>query len=280
LLEIGRGDTTQLNVFRKDGSQLPVELMVTAFASSSIERYLVCFRDVSARVEAELAKRDFVAMVSHDLRSPLTSLNGTLGLMADGMEDGAVESTPSTAVFQEAAATVGRLVELINDFLDMGKLDSGQNHLNLTEVPLRKLLSEAVETASRCARDRGIAIKPDLSESVDAVLLVDYDRLVRALSTVIEVMVCHSLHRRSIYVIVTKSADVLSISIAGENCVLPAGVKETIRQGYGLLETNGVVSSSSPLGLALSRVVLNAHGGQIRVAGTPFNQGLEVTLPR
>jgi PAS domain S-box/PAS domain S-box len=154
LMELATREATHLNVYRRDSSQFPVELNLSTYEAPQGQRYLACFNDISMRVELELAKRDFVSMIGHDLRSPLMSLLGTLGMMASntvsGTKFGALDTESGTEsgtsanpergyaasdarTFQEAEHLVERLVDLIGDFLDLGKMEAGFDSLYVTE---------------------------------------------------------------------------------------------------------------------------------------------------
>src|SRR5262249_24972373 len=71
LMELATKEATHLSVKRSDQAQVPVELNLSSYEAPQGQRYLACFTDISTRVELEMAKRDFVSMIGHDLRSPL-----------------------------------------------------------------------------------------------------------------------------------------------------------------------------------------------------------------
>jgi PAS domain S-box-containing protein len=127
---------------RKDGSEMPVEIGLNPLRTSEGEFVLSSIVDLSQRQEVNRLRADFVSTVSHELRTPLTSISGSLGLL----QSGALGALP-----EKAAAMVGiasknstRLVRIINDILDIGKLEAGQ----LTSSPARTPANRRAETAS------------------------------------------------------------------------------------------------------------------------------------
>lgn len=303
LAGLGPETATEMSVWRRDGEQFTAEVIVASHSSSRGDRHLVCFRDVSARIELEKAKRDFVSMVSHDLRSPLTSLHGTLSMVSEaylssqGTDGVSVDSgskvdtgqvnAESGNVFVVSASMVSRLVELINDFLDMGKIESGQEHLILLQVSVKELLVEAIEQAKGAVRERLCTIdfvlkeldRPILADSNAISVNVDYNRFVRCIACLIEVIVYSNQNQSEFSVEASVDADQVRIKVRGTSCMLPQTVKEVVNDGYALVELEGM-NTSSPLSLALCRTVLRAHGGSLAVVGGLSNEMFEAILPR
>jgi PAS domain S-box-containing protein len=124
---------------RKDGSVLVCDVAVTPMHLSNGVHYVAIVRDVTERSRIEKMKEQFVATLSHELRTPLTSIAGSLGLLVGG----AAGELPPRALklVQIAHSNSERLVRLINDILDIEKIESGKVALNVQPVQLTPFLS-------------------------------------------------------------------------------------------------------------------------------------------
>lgn len=258
VMDLALKETTQLNAWCRDGKQLPVELRLNAYAAPQGERLLACFRDISARVELDLAKRDFVSMISHDLRSPLMSLYGTLGMMAS--------AHGSDSVFASTEKIVDNLVVLINDFLELGKMEAASDALIFSDLSVSDLLAK-------------IQHKILVSEADDLPCMrVDCDRLVRALDCLVEAVMRFNPDTGEVSVSAQRFDRELVLRVGGVQSKLPQIVKETCIQGYAFIET-GMTSASSGLRLALSRAIIQAHKGSLTVKETKGSDAFELRLP-
>lgn len=309
LMELATREATHLNVRRGDSSQFPIELNLSSYEAPQGLRYLACFNDISMRVELELAKRDFVSMIGHDLRSPLMSLLGTLGMMAsnpasssenkaetvsntksENISDTSTKSETSdntntisstksetesdTRTFQEAEHLVERLVDLIGDFLDLGKMEAGFDSLYIIETSIRDIVREATTSLQT---DR-IEIDCQIAELPEQPIRADRDRLTLTVAYLVEVLAFFNPKTRKIRIAVERSPEVASLIIAGEQCSLPQVVRDTCAEGYALIEVeNG--GKSSGLRLAVCRAIVEAHSGSLSVEDRSGNAMFVIKIP-
>lgn len=331
LMELATKEATHLNVHRRDSSQFPVELNLSTYEAPQGQRYLACFNDISTRVELELAKRDFVSMIGHDLRSPLMSLLGTLGMMASsGASDlgtaapqsttantksetksdtntksetksdtNTVSSTvsetesdtkspPETAkvssnipnaasdaiIFQDAEHLVERLVNLIGDFLDLGKMEAGFDSLYVTETSLREIVSESIASMP----DEKINIDCNLSQLPEQAIRADRERLTLTVAYLVEVLAFFSDEPRKVSIAVDRAPDIATIKISSKNCNLPQIVKDTCVEGYALIEIESA-GKASGLRLAVCRAIVEAHSGSLSVEEQDSNAAFAIKIP-
>ena len=127
---------------RRDGTSFPLEVSISPFQLNAVTQFLAVTRDISERREIEQMKDEFVATVSHELRTPLTSIAGSLGLIMGG----AAGEVPRKALrlVEIAQANSSRLVRLINDILDMEKIEAGQLELDIRPIHLATVLTAAL----------------------------------------------------------------------------------------------------------------------------------------
>src|SRR5258705_177125 len=161
---------------RRDGSELPIEIMLSPLESG--ERILV-IRDISVRRQTERLKDEFVATVSHELRTPLTSISGSLGLLAGQWASKLPES--AARLLTIAHTNSQRLVRLLNDILDIEKIESGHVVFNLSRVAVRPLVARSIADNPGFAASYGVSVQLDpTSTDVDA--NVDPDRLAQVIT--------------------------------------------------------------------------------------------------
>ena len=139
---------------RADGETFPVEITASPVVEEEERRgAVVVFRDVTQRREVDRMKNEFLSVVSHELRTPLTAIRGSLGLLAGGKLG---ELTPrAEAMVTMALRSTERLTRLINDLLDIERIESGTRPLELAALDARQLVAGAVRQVEGLAAAEG-----------------------------------------------------------------------------------------------------------------------------
>lgn len=217
--------------------------------------------------ELERVKQEFVSMVSHDLRSPLTSLQVTLDLLSDGTY-GELNETGQKRV-DTAGKSVIRLVGLINDLLDLEKMESGMLSLNIDSVPIKDLFEQA--EASICGFAEQYKVRLEIKPS-EAVVRGDGERLVQVLVNLLSNAIKFSPAGAA----VTLSATVESANGDGQVCKISVidrgrGIPEQFRHSIfdrfqQVEKADGQRKKGTGLGLAISKAIVELHGGKIALA--------------
>ena len=134
------------------------------------------FRDITHRRELERMKSELVSVVSHELRTPLTSIRGALGLLAGGLLDSQPEK--GKRMLEIAVSNTDRLVRLINDILDLERMESGKMNMEKQNCNAAELMTQAVDSVRDLAEKAGVTLSVSLHS---ARLWVDPDRIIQAL---------------------------------------------------------------------------------------------------
>ncbi len=256
LVRTGRG---KFNRF--DAGTVPIE-----YASSTIvdERgdpngVVVSFRDISERLTMERIKDEFVSTVSHELRTPLTSIRGALGLLGSGLL-GNVDRR-AQRMLEIALTNTDRLVRLINDILDLERIDSARVELNRGVLDSGDLIMEAVDGIQSIADRAGVAVVAEPSHSL---LWGDRDRVIQTLTNLLSNAIKFSPAGTTVLLKGAARGGVYTFAIQDQGRGVPKEHLETIFERFKQVDaSDSRQKGGTGLGLAICRSIVAAHGGRI-----------------
>jgi signal transduction histidine kinase len=210
--------------------------------------------------ELERIKDDFVAVVSHELRTPLTSIRGSLGLLAGGAAGEL--STTARSLVDISVNNCERLVRLINDILDMEKIESGKMAFVPIPVELTPLVEQAILSNRVYAHGFGVEIR--LEDSVPGKVLADPDRLHQVMTNLLSNAARHS-HRGGIVEIrIQRCGDRLRVSVTDHGEGIPPEFQPRVFEKFAQADTSSARrEGGTGLGLSISRAIVERHGGSI-----------------
>ena len=271
--------TIELSGRRKSGSEFPIEVMLSPLESEEGRLVTAAIRDISDRKFMERMKDEFVATVSHELRTPLTSIAGALALLIG--EAGGELPAAATRLLVIAHSNSERLVRLINDILDVEKLESGKVAFHLERLDVRSVVEEVVE-ANRAYAD-GFDVRIRLADAPTACSVrADPDRLEQVVTNLISNAVKFSPKGGDVDVAVERRVETIRISVRDRGPGIPADFKPKIFQKFAQADnTNARAKGGTGLGLSIVEQITNRLGGTVSFddvpgGGTIFN----VDLPR
>lgn len=255
--------TVETQVKHKDGRELPVEVTVSEGRSSGDRRFFMgIVRDITERKEVERRVSEFYSTVSHELRTPVTSIRGALGLIEGGIvgeiPDGALE------MVSIARSNCDRLIRLINDILDLRKIEAGKLELHVRELSAEELINVSVEGIQAMAVEAGVNLKIDIQQSIP-LMRGDHDRVVQVLTNLLSNAIKFSPAQGT----VTTSVSLIDqrhvrFSVTDEGDGIPEDQLGKLFSKFQQLDS----SDSRPkggtgLGLAISKAIVEKHGGTI-----------------
>lgn len=209
--------------------------------------------------EAERSKQEVLAMVTHDLRSPLTSLQLTLNLLDGGTMD--TSSDKAKNMISRANSSVGKLIQLINDLLDIDKIESGRFSLNIQDTEDSSMIEQAVELIQHSADARNITIE---AKPADADIHCDEERIVRVLTNLISNAIKFSPDNSKIIVSTKQTDEQLLFEVKDQGRGLPPGEQDKIFERYHQVNSaDEAEKKGSGLGLTICKALVEAHGGTI-----------------
>jgi PAS domain S-box-containing protein len=171
----------EVRAVRKDGSVFDQKIvMVKAYDQQQFIGHYGFMKDISDRREIERLKDEFVSIVSHELRTPLTSISGALDLLASGL----LQAQPEEAqrMLNIAANNTERLVRLINDILDIERIESGKVSMTKQICQAENLMLQSVEVVQEMARNAGVTISVS---PLKASLWADPDRIIQVFTNLL-----------------------------------------------------------------------------------------------
>lgn len=249
-----------------DGARFPVEYAANPIREEDeITGAVVTFRDISARRELERTKDEFLAVVSHELRTPLTSIRASLGLLASG-KLGRLEPK-GQRMLEIASQNADRLVRLINDMLDLERLEAGEVGLELQRTDLARLMFAAAETVRPAAAQAGIPVEV---AAVPTTALVDADRITQVLLNLLSNAAKFAEPPFPIRMALVPVADGVEISVANRGRGIPADKLESVFERFQQVDSSDArQKGGTGLGLAICRTIVEQHGGRIRAQSEP-----------
>ncbi|HEY9716430.1 MAG TPA: ATP-binding protein, partial [Trichormus sp.] len=258
------GKDKELVGMKKDGTTIPVELAVSVLNLGTRQILNAVMRDITERKEVEKRVSEFYATVSHELRTPLTSIRTALGLM----ESGSVGKLPSKAgqLIRIARSECDRLIRLINDILDIRKIESGKLVLRLQSAEPSTLIDVTFNGLRSIARESGIRLTSDIKSKAE--LQCDVDRIVQVLTNLVSNAIRFSPRASSVTVRVERSAEngAAHFSVIDTGPGIPPDQMHKLWDRFQQLEPGeGKPKGGSGLGLAISKAIVAQHGGAVGV---------------
>ena len=218
--------------------------------------------DITERKETERLKGEFVSTVSHELRTPLTSIHGALGLL-DGGAAGAV-SDQGKQLIQVAYQNSDRLVRLIDDILDVEKLEAGKMIFNLCEMDVAGLLKRALDLNLVYADKYGVTLKCCGDRAPDARIVVDADRFAQVIANLISNAVKFSPKSETVTIDAKVCEEGVRFSVTDRGPGIPDDFHDRIFQHFTQADSSDTrQKGGTGLGLSISKAIVENLGGTI-----------------
>lgn len=246
---------------RKDGSTLLCEVAVTPMQLSNGVHYVSVVRDITERNRIEEMKDQFVATVSHELRTPLTSISGSLGLLAGG----AAGELPAGALklVKIAHSNSERLVRLINDILDIEKIESGKMAFDVQPVRLHSLITQSLEGVAGFAAQYGIQV--ELAPGCeDATVEADPDRLMQVMTNLLSNAIKFSPRGETVTVDIQKADQAFRVRVTNKGEGIPDEFRDRIFSRFAQADGSSTrEQGGTGLGLNIVKEIVTRLGGDV-----------------
>jgi signal transduction histidine kinase len=232
---------------------------VTSTSRDEVGELARAFNTMAAELaEVDRVRKDLIANASHELRTPIGALRAKLENLVDGVE------SPDAAALQELLTQVVRLGRLVQQLLDLSKLESGAVPLERAPIAAEELLATAVDEWRAVAAERNVHVEARV-DPPELVLDADEQRLRQVLGNLVGNAIRHSPDDGSVSVRMTSHRDRVELEVADQGPGIPAADAERVfERFYRTDHARSVDDGGSGLGLAIARWIVELHGGSIR----------------
>ncbi|MGA2047644.1 MAG: PAS domain S-box protein [Terracidiphilus sp.] len=253
-------------IFRGDGTSFPAEYVLTPIADQGrFSGSVLSFRDISQRYALDRLKDEFISTVSHELRTPLTSIRGALGLLSSGMLGQANDK--SANLLRIALNNSDRLVRLINDILDLERIQSGKEPLAFRSAQLDQIVRQAIDGMAPVAEAAGVQL---IHDTTQVEIAADADRLLQVLTNLLSNAVKFSPPNSTISVMLRPGSSGVTLSVIDQGRGIPADKLEAIFGRFQQVDaSDSRQKGGSGLGLAICRTIVKQHSGRIWAERNP-----------
>lgn len=251
----------------KNGSMIPVSLTISIIRDKNNRPIGACSiaRDISEFKKVAQMKNEFISIVSHELRTPLTSIEGSLSLLLSG--NAGELPLAATKLLQIGKQNSERLIRLINDILDIEKIESGKMEFHLEPLHADLLVREAILANEAFSKKFNITLK--LIQKTNALIKVDHDRFLQVLTNLISNAIKFSYPGSEVTLCVYTEAGQVKVSINNKGQGIPfefqSRVFEKFSQGRHTLNR----TPGTGLGLSICKEIMEKLSGTISFVSEP-----------
>lgn len=226
--------------------------------------------DIVKLKELESLKADFVSTVSHELRTPLTSMRGALGLLLGGA--GGELAPKGRELLRIALTNTDRLIRLINDILDIEKMDAGHVAIRRDRIRLRSVLEATLTGLDGLSKETGVPL--ELADVAEVEVIGDSDRLIQVFTNLVSNAVKFSPRDQPVEVSARVEGSGVKICVRDHGPGIPPEFTSRI---FGRFQQAGGADSrrsgGTGLGLSIAKAITELHGGQIGFQNAPTGTG-------
>ncbi|MFC5863774.1 PAS domain S-box protein [Acidicapsa dinghuensis] len=269
--------SAETTIYKRDGRSFPAEFSLTPIMEQGrVSGSVLSFRDISQRFALDRMKDEFVSTVSHELRTPLTSIRGALGLLSAGLLGNIGDKAAN--LLRIALSNSDRLVRLINDILDLERIQSGREPLAFRPIALAEIIRQAIDGMQPVADAAGVQLIHDAN---DVQVSADPDRLLQVITNLLSNAVKFSPDKSTVSVTLRAGSSGVTLSVIDQGRGIPADKLDSIFDRFQQVDaSDSRQKGGSGLGLAICRTIVQQHGGNIwaernSVCGSTFR----VVLP-
>lgn len=258
-------ESTTFDLRMQRGNADVVDTRWSAFWSKAQRCFFCVVTDITEQKNIERMKQDFVDMVSHDLRSPLTAMLGGMMLIAEGA-CGPVVTEVETEV-RSASRNIDRLVGFVNDLLDFQKLSSGRMELELESWDVNEVIEEAFSLMRDFATSKNVQL--NLTRPAITAVVCDAAKLRQAVVNFLSNAIKFTAENSVVSVEVDESTDFMTIRVTDAGRGVAREDQSRVFEAFEQLPQSASARAGTGLGLAICKLILEAHQGTVGVDSSP-----------
>ncbi|MCP8616735.1 ATP-binding protein [Salirhabdus salicampi] len=257
-----------------------VMIMSPLYDQSFVRGAVAVIRDMTEERKLDKLRKDFIANVSHELRTPISMLQGYSEAIVDGIAQSKEERNELAKIIYDESLRIGRLV---NDLLDLARMEAGQIQLHMQSVNLKPYLDKVVRKFRGVAEDKQVDLQGQFEiRNVEATF--DPDRIEQVLTNLIDNAIRHTSEDGTVTLSVIEDEDRLNFRVKDTGCGIPEEDLPFIFERFyksDKARTRSNDNTGTGLGLAIAKNIVDAHNGSIQVH-SKVNEGtsFEFYLPK
>ena len=250
----------------RDGRELSVEVKIGLVNTGKLRLFSAFVQDISQRKQAERLKNEFISTVSHELRTPMTAIYASLSLLEAGMTGELPDDARKLIAI--SCASCERLIRLVNDVLDVEKIDAGLMQYAKQPQRLRALVEQASSDTEAVADRQGVDFR--IEASADPMVCVDADRIVQVLVNLLSNAVKFSVPGGTVDIRVSVQDGMARVGVVDRGAGVPAHFRSRVFERFAQADgSDSRQKGGSGLGLNICRSIVQAHGGRIDFTSEP-----------
>lgn len=240
-----------------------VEVTKIEGKEGKIDGAVILLGDVTHFKELDEMKSDFVSIVSHEFRTPLTSIQMGVGLLQESklFKDTSNEKELLNVIDEDSR----RLNRLVNELLDLSKIESGKAKMVFNKVDILPLVHDSIKSFELQAKGKNINLSVTQQENQTVNVYADYDKIMLVLVNLISNAMRYTPAGGSIELGVEKSGNKVYVSVKDTGIGIPKKYQDTIFEKFTQVKNDGVNAGGAGLGLAISKDIIKTHKGRIWV---------------
>jgi signal transduction histidine kinase len=253
------------------GKKLKVNLFALTNAPGEFAGVLMTIRDVTAEEQIDSMKTEFISTVSHELKTPLTSIKGSLQLL---LNRGKWLTETERQLLSVCFRNTQRLIRLISEILDISKIESGGATFNLKPLSMAELVVYASEEIKSFAMSRNITIVNNVGGHLPPIY-GDHDRLIQVLTNLLSNAVKFSPEGKIVMVSAEREGNYLRVSVADRGKAILGKDRDKLFKKFQQIDRgDGYKIGGTGLGLAICKEIIERHHGRIFYTSNKENENM------
>ena len=256
-------------VIDRQGREFTIEMTAALAGQGEDAFFSVFLHDISERKRVEQMKNEFISTVSHELRTPLTSIQASLAMLADGM---AGELPPDALrLIAIASQSSERLVRMVNDLLDIQKIEAGQMHFEARAQPLLPVAERALAAMEGHARKAGVRLLSDWDAGAAGIAAsIDADRMEQVLTNLLSNAIKFTPAGKSVTLGLAQTPGKVRLLVLDEGPGIAPEFQQRVFHRFAQADgADSRTRGGTGLGLAISKAIIEEHGGTIGFTTAP-----------
>ena len=261
----------ELNIQGRDW----VMIMTPLYDNSYVRGAVAVIRDMTEERQLDKLRKDFISNISHELRTPIALMQGYSEAIVDDIAESPEEKNELAQIIHDESLRMSRLV---NDLLDMSRMEAGHVELNMEETDVQQFINRIYKKFSKMAQENEIELQ--LTKELESNMIkIDPDRIEQVLTNLIDNAITHTKQSGYVHIFVRTTAKQFYVEVADNGSGIPEGDLSFIFERFYKADksrTRNKKKKGTGLGLAIAKNLVAAHNGIISVKskvdeGTTFS---------